>query len=104
MKDTTLKDQPTYGLTEACAYLHLSETSLRELVDSGQLAASKPSRELVFRKCVLEAYLEHLEREQTEARRAAFEQGVRAKVPTAVSSVRGKRKAYAPLPPVPKAA
>lgn len=98
MDKPDLKDQPTYGIAGACAYLNMSETSLRALIDSGELAASKPSREFVIRKVVLDAYLEHLEREQTEARKAAFQEGLRANVPTAVSAVRGKRRTPPKLP------
>lgn len=96
--------QPTYGLSGACAYLNTSETTLRALIDSGELAASKPGREYVIRKVVLDAYLERLEREQTEARKAAYEQGLRAQVPTAVSKVRGRRGRQvklSDLPPLP---
>lgn len=104
MDKSNLKDQPTYGFEGACAYLNTSETSLRELIDSGELPAAKPSREFVFRKVVLDAYLERLEREQTEARKVAYQNGLRAKVPTAVSVVRGKRRPPPELPELPKAA
>lgn len=104
MDKPNLTDQPTYGIAGACAYIRVSETSLRELVNSGELAAAKPSRELVFRREVLDAYLERLEREQTEARKVAYQEGLRASVPTAVSVVRGKRRLPPELPEFPKAA
>lgn len=98
---TAIPDQPTYGIAGACAYLHVSETSLHELVESGELAASKPGRELVFRKSVLDAYLAKLEQEQTAQRKEAFERGVKPHVPTAVSVVRRKRRALPKLPGFP---
>lgn len=105
MGEFILKEQPTYGTAGACAYLRVSETSLRDLVDSGELPAAKPGRELVFRRQVLDAYLERLEREQTESRKAAFQDGLRAKVPTAVSTVRrSRRRIPPPLPPLPPGA
>lgn len=104
MDKPTLKDQPTYGLAGACAYLNISETSLRALIESGELPAAKPGREYVIRRVVLDAYLERLEREQTEARKAAFQDGLRARVPTAVSAVRGKRREPPQLPALPRAA
>lgn len=99
MDEPALKDQPTYGIAGACAYLRVSETSLRDLVESGELPAAKPGRELVFRRQVLDAFLEKLEREQTEARKAAYQNGLRAKVPTAVSTVR--RRVPPTLPSLP---
>lgn len=99
----TLKDQPTYGIEGACDYLHVSETSLRELIESGELAASKPSREYVIRKSVMDAYLARLEKEQTDQRKDAFAKGEKPRVRTAVSSIR-KRKVIPMLPEMPKAA
>jgi len=90
--------QPTYDLAGAATYLNTSETSARALIDSGELAASKHGREWVIRKVVLDAYLERLEREQTEVRKAALEQGLRAHVPTAVSAVRSRRRMPPKLP------
>lgn len=99
-----LPDQPTYGIAGACKYLHISETSLKALVDSGELACSKPGKEPVFRRQALEDYLTRLEIEQTAQRREAFERGVKVHVPTAVSMVRGKRKPVPDLSNYPKAA
>lgn len=93
-----VKDQPTYGIIGACAYLHVSETSLNDLVDSGELAASKPSRELVFRKSVLDEYLARLEQQQTEQRREAYINGVKPIIKTAVSVIRSKRREIPELP------
>lgn len=98
MSEDIVKDQPTYGIVGACAYLHISETSLNDLVDSGELAASKPSRELVFRKSVLDDYLAKLEQQQTEQRKEAYLKGVKPVIKTAVSIVRSKRR---PLPALP---
>lgn len=104
MNEPILHDQPTYGVAGACAYMKLSETSLLELLGSGELAASKPGREWVIRKTVMDAYLERLEREQTEARREAFLKGVKPQVPTAVAKVRGKKRGYPVLPALSAAA
>ncbi|HLP99160.1 MAG TPA: helix-turn-helix domain-containing protein [Sideroxyarcus sp.] len=90
-------DQPTYGIEGACAYLRVSETSLRDLVISGELACSKPGKEPVFRKQVLDDYLTRLEIEQTALRKEAFERGVKPVVQTAVSQVRRRK----PLPVLP---
>lgn len=95
-------DQPTYGIAGACAYLRVSETSLRELIESGELAASKPGREYVIRKQVLDEYLTRLEVEQTAERREAFERGVKPIIATAVSQVRRRRKELPKLPDLPE--
>lgn len=98
----TVPDQPTYGVIGACAYLNCSETSLHELIESGELAASKPSKEFVIRKVVLEAFLAKLEQEQTEARREAFLMGVKPQIKTAVFKVRAKRRVLPDLDKVMK--
>ncbi len=95
-------DKPTYGVAGACAYLRVSETSLHDLVESGEIAASKPGRELVFRKAALDDYLMRLEMEQTAQRKEAFKQGVKSQVKTAVSSVRRRRRELPKLPGIPK--
>lgn len=104
MTEPILRDQPTYGLTGACAYMNTSETSLLELIGSGELAASKPSKEWVIRKTVMDAYLEKLERIQTEQRREAFLKGEKPKVPTAVAVIRSRRRDIPALPKLPAAA
>ena len=102
MNETFLRDQPTYGVEGACAYMHLSETSLLELLGSGQLAGSKPGKEWVIRKTVMDAYLERLEREQTEQRREAFLKGEKSRVVTPIGLIRRKKRGYPVLPELPQ--
>lgn len=101
MNEQILRDQPTYGIVGACAYLNMSETSLLELIGCGELAASKPSKEWVIRKSVMDIYLEKLEREQTEQRREAFAKGEKPRILTAVATVRKKRRELPKLPDLP---
>ncbi len=96
-------DKPTYSITEAAAYLQMSETCLSELVKSGEIRASKPGMHYVLRRSVLDAYLEQLEEEQTAKRREAFAEGRKPHIPTVVSIVRKKRKEIPKLPELPEA-
>lgn len=92
----------TYSFDEACDYLHVSASSLSDLITTGELPAAKISKSWVLREEDLAKYLADEVRIQTEQRREAYQSGRAAHIKPAVSLVRKERRRVLPvLPPLP---
>lgn len=91
------------SLDEACEYLNISDTSMSDLISSGELPAAKISRCWILRDVDLEDYVTEQIKNQTKARREAYLSGQLANVKTAVGLVRNKRRRLADLPKLPDA-
>lgn len=90
-------------LEEACEYLYISETSISDLISSGELPAAKIGKCWIFRDVDLEDYVTEQIRTQTKVRREAYLSGQLVNVKTAVGVVRNKKRRLADLPKLPDA-
>jgi excisionase family DNA binding protein len=88
----------TYTIEEAAKYLHMSESSLDDLIATGTISAGKPSKKVVLRESDLDDYLNEIIDAQTAQRREAFQAGRKVHVTTAVSDIRKSRKDKPVLP------
>ncbi|HLP99234.1 MAG TPA: helix-turn-helix domain-containing protein [Sideroxyarcus sp.] len=60
-----LAEVPPFDIPGACAYLHVTESELMRLIESGELPAVMSNKEYMIRKQSLEDYLIRLEIERT---------------------------------------
>lgn len=88
----------TYSFDDACDYLHISSTSLSDLIAIGEIPAAKISRSWVLRDEDLHRYLSDQVRIQTEERREAYRNGHAVKIKPAVADVRKRRRELPKLP------
>ena len=99
-----IRTKRTYSFDDACDFLHISSSSLSDLIAIGEIPAAKISRSWVLRDEDLDRYLSDQVRIQTEERREAYRNGSAVKIKPAVAAVRIRRRELPKLPNFPRSA